>query len=53
MYTHALVIDIETVQGNIRLCSSQLLGISTWKECGFPEKVQDKLGPGVVLKYPP
>lgn len=45
LYTHALVIGIEMVQKNIRLCSSQLLGISTWK-------IWEKLAPGVILKYP-
>jgi hypothetical protein len=32
-------------QGGIRLCSSQLLGISTWKDADFQkekEKLQDK-----------
>lgn len=48
-YRH-LVISIKMVHRDIRFCSCQLLGVSTWKEGRFPEKIQDELALRVFLK---
>lgn len=49
-YTLALVISTKMVLRNSRLCSSQLLGISIWEKCKFPEKTGVKLAPGGFSK---